>query len=77
MEFLDKLNGMSEAVAAAHDQLVNQELRLKDMEACLVEIYGALNQMGSLIEDLSRRLALIEKDRLEATEKVSKIFMPN
>lgn len=65
------------SVNAARDLLENQELRLRKIEDCLVEIYGALNQTGSLIEDLSRRLSLLEKDRLEATEKASRIFMPN
>lgn len=43
----------------------------------LNEIYGALNQMGALIEDLSRRLAELEQDKITATAKVSKIFLAN
>lgn len=43
----------------------------------LNEIYGALNQMGALIEDLSRRLAELEQDKITATAKVSKIFLTN
>lgn len=56
---------------------VDTSLENFSTEAQLTELYAAVNQMGALIEDLSRRLAELELDKITATAKVSKIFLSN
>ena len=53
------------------------EQEIAEVGKCLTEIYSAIEQLGSLMEDLSKRMALVEGDRLKATEMVSKILLPN
>lgn len=62
------MNNESEAIAS---------LENFSTESQLTELYAAVNQMGALIEDLSRRLAELELDKINATAKVSKIFLSN
>jgi uncharacterized coiled-coil protein SlyX len=51
------------------------EQEIVEVGKCLTELYQAMDQVGSLLEDLSRRMSVLEGERIQATEAVSKILL--